>query len=239
MLRNADGSASPALDEDGLLDPGVEVSITRLTDTGTQGFFAGRIVEAVPDAGGRGRRQTRLIAHSSDVWLDGVMVRVPVMANVRSDALLDAVLDVPPLDRLTRSLDTGVQTFAYAGDQWGGGIRAVNAVRQIVEAERGRFFTTRGGVMRFLARDALASSPTPDATFDRIAEKMELFTAQTSLTRCVSMCVRARSARRDRHCGRWRAPRRYAPADHCGWSCRCVMRRGGGPARPASSRRFR
>ena len=175
VLRNADGSASPALDEDGLLDPGVEVSITRLTDTGTQGFFAGRIVEAVPDAGGRGRRQTRLIAHSSDVWLNSVMVRVPVMTNVRNDALLDAVLDVPPLDQLTRSLDTGVQTFAYAGDQWGGGIRAVNAVRQIVEAERGRFFTTRGGVMRFLARDALASSPTPDATFDRIAEKMELF----------------------------------------------------------------
>lgn len=174
VLRNADGSASPARDEDGLLDPGTEVSITRLTEIGTQGFFVGRIVAVEPDMGGRGRRQTRLIVRSGDAWLDDVRVRVPVMANVRSDVLLDAVLDVPPLDQLTRSLDTGTQAFAYAGDQWGGGIRAANAVRQIVEAERGRFYITRGGVMRFLARDSLASSPTPDATFDRTAEKMEL-----------------------------------------------------------------
>lgn len=192
VLRNADGSASPALDADGLLDPGTEVSVTRLTDVGTQTFFVGRIAVVEPDMGGRGRRQTRLIARSGDAWLEDVRVRLPVMANVRSDVLLQAVLDVPPLDQLTRSLEVGTQTFAYAGDQWGGGIRAMNAVRQIVEAERGRFYTTRGGVMRFLARDSLASSPTPDATFDRVAEEMELLHGADVINR-VRVHVRPRA----------------------------------------------
>lgn len=171
VLRNADGSASPALDDDGLLDPGTRLSITRLTEAGTQVLFAGRIVTVEPDMGAHGKRQTRILVSSAEAWLPEVVVRVPVMADVRSDVLLAAVLDTPPLDQLTRLLETGTQTFAYAGDQWDGGIRADTAVYQIVEAERGRYYTDRAGIMRFLARDTLASSPTAAATFDRIAER--------------------------------------------------------------------
>lgn len=77
-------------------------------------------------------------------------------------------------------LDAGLTTLDYAGDNWdkqeqnkdavnrdwADGFRGWDAVRDIVEAERGRFFFDRQGRAQFWSRDRLLTSYTVGGTVD-------------------------------------------------------------------------
>lgn len=76
-------------------------------------------------------------------------------------ATLTGGVDTP---NATTSIQTGLRTFAYAGDDWEGEkISAYNALQAVVESERGRFYVKRDGTMVFenYAKEFQALTATP------------------------------------------------------------------------------
>lgn len=76
-------------------------------------------------------------------------------------------------------LDTGITEFAYAGDNIQESEKRLNAyevIRQLVEAERGRFFIGRDGKAVFWNRYALLNDGTVDATINDTAADMKYLT---------------------------------------------------------------
>ena len=77
------------------------------------------------------------------------------------------------------ALDTGLTTFPYVADNWDAdfhgnqyvtkgwdsGFKGYEALLDVVMAERGRFFFSRGGVATFWARDRLQTNTTVVATY--------------------------------------------------------------------------
>src|SRR5690606_35783554 len=120
---------------------------------GWQTLFAGRIAQTAPDMGDRGARRTVVTLEGPEAALSRLSVALPVMANLRAGEVIGAVLDLPPLDAIPRDLDSGAPVFAYAGDRWDG-LSAESAIRQAADAERGRFYTSRGGAFVFRGRHA-------------------------------------------------------------------------------------
>lgn len=167
-LGNRDRAASPECDPDGLLTSGAAVTIECQYD-GWQTLFAGRIAHIAPDMGGLGPRRTVITLEGPEAALDRTAAALPVMAERRAGEVIAAVLDLPPLAAIPRDLDAGISRFAYAGDRWDG-LRASSAIRQAAEAERGRFYTARGGTLTFRGRHAAwIDSPTP-VIFDAQAD---------------------------------------------------------------------
>ncbi|MBK8138051.1 MAG: hypothetical protein IPK52_19940 [Chloroflexi bacterium] len=169
LLDNRDQSFSPELDSSGLLTPGTAVLVECEYD-GWQPMFSGVIAHIEPDMGERGPRRALVHVESADAALARVIVRLPVLAGVRADEILEAVLDTPPLDGLPRDFEQGASVFAYAGDQWGGGISARAAIEQAAGAERGRVYISRDGTLVFRSRQSGLASAAPDATFDAVAD---------------------------------------------------------------------
>lgn len=66
---------------------------------------------------------------------------------------------------LTSSLETGYLTPSYAGDNWGDGVTPYEAIKQVIEAERGKFFENRTGVMTMYNRNHFISDYLSDATY--------------------------------------------------------------------------
>lgn len=168
VLDNRDQAASPELDAQSLFAPGTAVTIECQFD-GWQTLFAGRIAQAAPEMGSRGARRTVVALEGPEAALSRVSVALPVMANLRAGDIVGAALDLPPLDAIPRDLDSGASVFAYAGDRWDG-LSAESAIRQVADAERGRFYTTRDGTFTFRGRHAGLSNITPHAIFDSHAD---------------------------------------------------------------------
>lgn len=135
------------------LAPGTMVRVRVVDDTQTHLLFTGWIDHVAPQAGDLGGRVATLHLHGPEDQLREVQVLTELRINVRAKGVIEAVLFNTAFDRFTRQLDEGVSLFAYAGDTWSDGIRASTAIRQIVEAERGRFFTDRAGHLVFYDRD--------------------------------------------------------------------------------------
>lgn len=55
---------------------------------------------------------------------------------------------------ITTDLDTGIQTFPYAGDRWDNAL-AIDIIKDIVSSDGGRFFADREGVLTFRDRNLL------------------------------------------------------------------------------------
>ncbi len=168
VLDNRDQSASPELDAQALFAPGTAVLIECQCD-GWQTLFAGRIAQTAPEMGDRGARRSVIALEGPEAALSRVPVTLPVMAALRAGEIVGAILDLPPLDAIPRDLDGGASVFAYAGDRWDG-LSAESAIRQAADAERGRFYTSRGGTLIFRGRHAGLSDVTPHAVFDAQAD---------------------------------------------------------------------
>jgi hypothetical protein len=172
VLDNRSRAASPELDAQHLFAPGAAVTIECQYD-GWQTLFAGYIAHAAPDMGDRGPRRTVITLEGPEAALSRVPVALPVMANPRAGELVEAVLDMPPLDAIPRDLDSGSSVFAYAGDRWDG-LSADSAIRQTADAERGRFYTARDGTLTFRGRHAGLSDVSPHAAFDAHADEARM-----------------------------------------------------------------
>lgn len=191
VLDNRDQSSSPELDPDGLLAPGTAVLIEADYD-GWQPLFTGLVSHVEPAMGELGVRRTLVHIETADAALSRVTVRIPVLADVRAGEIIDAILDTPPLDTIPRDVDTGASVFAYAGDQWGGGISALAAAHQAAGAERGRVFTSRDGTLTFTSRPAGLAPASVDATFDAEADSARMIYGASFVNR-VRITLRPRA----------------------------------------------
>lgn len=162
IVRNRDGAYSPELAAI-TLDPGTPVRIRVTLDSQTFTLFTGAIRSVEPETGSLAGRTATIYLTGPEQRLADVRILTPLLVNTQAKAVIEAALNHPALNRHNRSLDDGVSTFAYVGDTWEDGIPSLRAIRRIVEAERGRFFSDRNGHLVFHDRAHAASSAS--ATF--------------------------------------------------------------------------
>ncbi len=160
-------------------------------------MFTGQITGLQPVVGSRASRETLLMAQDALTELETWRVRLPMAFEQRADEVVQTVLlgvplrPVPRAERwqlgrvgrgelgtLTRllllppmSLQTGKTAFSVVGDTWGEGIRARDAIAEVVNAEAGRFFISREGVFTLYNRHHAINAP-PIATLDNDYEAL-------------------------------------------------------------------
>lgn len=163
-------------------------------------------LDGIRPAGGDGRT-AELSAIGPQAFFDKQLISLPLLQDIRSDLLIEAIssrLQLPPAlgsdiwilgitghselgvstvfgdISVAMELDTGLTTFPYAGDNWGGelhdtsyigedwksGFNGLDAIVDVVRAERGRFFFNRAGKAVFWSRAHLQVKTALDATFD-------------------------------------------------------------------------
>jgi hypothetical protein len=190
-VRNPARAYSPEFTANDL-SPGKPIRIQTNDGVTTRTHFTGFISHVEPLPGTQGRRTAVIHARGPEHELTQNRIRLPPQVNARADQIIQNVLDASPLRRakmkgywvlditanaelgtntrlaeetIARSLETGKSTFAYAADTWGDGIPADRAIRQMTEAERGRFFINRSGQASFYNRHHTLLDTTADATF--------------------------------------------------------------------------
>ncbi len=175
------------------LPMGVMLRISAHNANETLPLFTGFLVEAQPESGDWGARRAVLVAVDVLASLQAQTVRLPAQVEQTSDALVQAVLQATRLrapalrgrwlvgrathsalgsttrlpNRQPQAVQAGRTRFTYAGDTWGEGVVAYDALRQIAEAERGRVFVARDGTLTFRNRhDTLARQSDDHALAD-------------------------------------------------------------------------
>jgi hypothetical protein len=188
-LRNHDGLFSP---QNGFFTVGKRLRISSFDGAHTRTHFTGYITQWLPSTPNHAERVATLIAqdvsqswahtritlseHSqptAEVLISDILRQVPLRHPVLKARWLLGRAHHSELATHTRfvtphshSLQTGQTVFAYVGDDWAQGIRADHALERIVEAERGRLFVDRNGVVTFLNRHHLLKNETSQATLD-------------------------------------------------------------------------
>lgn len=191
IVRNPDGRYSPE-EATSTLQPGLTVSITCVTDGATYQLFEGSIASIEPHPGTVGERRALITAECPMRALVETRVRLNARTDVRAGEIVSAVLDqVPTRVRflgvafivgvagraelgqntrlpssaalIPRAIEGGRSRFAYVGDRWDDGVQALDAIEEVTEAERGRFYVSRGSSFIFLARRTLFT-PLPTVT---------------------------------------------------------------------------
>lgn len=167
------------------------VRVQAVYSGGTVTLWTGWTKSISPMFGKEGTEAT-LTASGGRVWLESQEISLPVMEGLRSDEILTRIMDkvyVPKAvtpgpwvlgrvgyselgtstylrpSAIVNDFQTGAQTFTYAGDDWGGGVSALDAITDVVRAERGRFFFDRAGQAVFWNRQYMATNTTVTATF--------------------------------------------------------------------------
>jgi hypothetical protein len=189
ILRNPDGLFSP---QNGLFTVGKRLRITSYDGVTTRTHFVGYITQVLPSTPNHAERVATLTAHdvsqswahthitlgehstpTADVLINDILRQVPLRHPVLKGRWLLGHVNHSELATNTRfvtphshNLQTGQTPFAYVGDDWAQGIRADHALERIVEAERGRLFVDRNGVVTFLNRHHLLKSDTSQATLN-------------------------------------------------------------------------
>jgi hypothetical protein len=168
------------------------ISLRLQSDDGSmlRTHFTGQVSHVEPLPGSQGKRTAIIHAVSADQQLGQHRIRLPPQVGVRADTVIAKILDIVPLRRsilkgrwrlaradhgelgqntrlpgltIPRHLETGQTVLAYVGDTWAAGLPAAAAIRQVVEAERGRFFVNREGEAVFYNRHHLLRVTTPAA----------------------------------------------------------------------------
>ena len=189
-VRNPRGDFSP---ERSRLDSGARLRIQSRDGHVTRTHFTGFIRYIEPEAGDWGQKQA--VIHLQDVqpWLNDSPVRLAPQVNMTADAVIDRLLNqamirraalagyciidvvgynqidsvkIFPPQTLARRLAVGKTRFAYAGDWWRESTPIRQAVRELAESERGRFYIDREGRAVFLNRHHTLVHKTVAASFD-------------------------------------------------------------------------
>jgi hypothetical protein len=189
-LRNHQRAYSPEYTATNL-KPGVPIRIQSNDGLTTRTHFTGFIQRIEPQTGNQGERLAVIHAVGPEHWLTQHRIRLPPQINARADSVIAAILDSSPLRQTPlngywlldvpdhaevgvntriggsypRALESGKSTFAYAADAWGMGVTALDAIRQMADSERGRFFVDRFGQLAFYHRHHTILSTAPLATF--------------------------------------------------------------------------
>jgi hypothetical protein len=193
VVRNPSGTFSP---ERTALLPGKRLKIQSDDGTIVRTHFIGAIARVEPTAGNYGERTSTIFAQDRMAELSQQQIRLPLMSNLTADEGINTILEQVTwrYDRLdamciigrdsigsstifgdnpiSKTLDTGKSTFAYLGDNWEEGLFAHDAIRQLAEAEGGRFFFNRNAEAVFYNRHHLLQDNTVAATFEDDVEAL-------------------------------------------------------------------
>lgn len=172
VLQNSDGRFSPE-HASGLagFELGALIRLRSTYSATTRQHFIGWITEIAPAPGSNGPRDTRVRAEGFFGRLFDALAFLPVQQGQTYaqivTALLSAVAVYPPgfvgwllgefsllgqstylgATSLYSSLEAGINTFNYAGDNWSRGISALSALRDLMNAERGFLYESRSGLI--------------------------------------------------------------------------------------------
>lgn len=183
-LDNSDGRFSPENSASAVYGSYWQMRPIRVQATyagGTVTLWTGWTRDIQPTFGFEGTTAT-LTAVGGRNWVENVNIRTLLMEGYRSDQILSEIaaqVVVPQaapngpwvLGRVGNSelgtttalggnvlvslFDTGAQTFVYAGDTWQIGVNALDAIEDVVRAERGRFYLDRQARLVFWNRQRL------------------------------------------------------------------------------------
>jgi hypothetical protein len=162
-VRNPTGTYSP---ERNKLDTGTQVRIQGNDGTTTRTQFTGYISHIDPSEGEWSEKTAIILLRDCQPWLDDSPVVIAPQVNVTADTVIDTLLseailrraviggyciidvdgynmidavNIFPNDNIVRHLEAGKTQFAYVGDWWQETVPARQAIRELVESERGRF----------------------------------------------------------------------------------------------------
>lgn len=240
-LRSRDRRYSPELAIEALT-PGRPLRIVRDQGEDVIVHFSGQISAVAVEPGGYSSRTVRLTARTVDAQLTGYQAHLPPLPETDAGAALALLLDDLPLRRnglrdlwvmgvtansaldsttilagaesSQRSFENGLTALRYPGVLWNERVMAADAVRQLVETERGRFFADRLGRLCFLNRHAALRRVDPAATFSETMDALEYAYGADVISRvCVTITPRATGTAGS---VLWTlaAPQRLMPGDH-------------------------
>jgi hypothetical protein len=181
--------------------PGRPLRIQSNDGTTTRTHFTGFITRVEPMSGDQGEKLAIIHAAGPEAQLAQNRIRLPPQVNKRADEIIIAILEAVYLrqphlngywlldlvgqaelgsntrlaETYPRSIDEGRSTFVYAADTWLSGIAGLDALRQIVESERGRLFVNRAGQIVFFSRHRTLRDITVDATFTDNMDALDYF----------------------------------------------------------------
>ncbi len=206
-VRNPSGAYSP---ERNSLDTGTRVRIQSNDGTITRTQFTGYIRHIDPSEGEWGEKTAVIHLQDCQPWLDDSAVIIAPQVDVTADTVIDTLLNEAVLRRaviggyciidiegynlidsvsifseenIARSLETGKTRFAYVGDWWQETVPARQAIRELVESERGRFYINRDGEAVFLNRHYTLVNKTLSATFDDDMQSLDYSYGDNRLNR--------------------------------------------------------
>jgi len=197
-LRNTTRAYSSEYTGDDL-KPGKPIRIQSNDGITTRTHFTGFIDHIEPLAGNQGERLAVIHAIGTEAVLGQQRIRLPPQVNITADTVIAAVLNATLLrysplagywlldtighaeldsntrlaGSVSRSLEVGRSTFAYAADTWDAGVSASEAIRQMTDSERGRFFTNRFGHLVFYNRHHTLLTSTAVASFSDNMDGLE------------------------------------------------------------------
>lgn len=161
-------------------------------NSGTTVMWTGWTDTIQPASGRNGHQTATLTARGARQFLDNAVVYIPLQINKRSDEVIQTILDkvkipaaiptgpwiigVPGYSEvgqstvigsnsITYNLDTGSETFAYAGDNWPEELVATRGITSVIDAERGKGYFNRSGAFVFWNRHRMLTDYTVDATY--------------------------------------------------------------------------
>ena len=189
-VQNRTGLFSP---ERNPLDSGTQVKIQSNDGTTTRTQFVGYVSHVMPDEGDWGEKTAVIHLQDCQPWLEDSQVSLSPQVDVTADVVIDALLEqailrraviegyciidvdgynlidsvsIFPDENITRSLEVGKTQFAYVGDWWQESVPVRQAIRELVDSERGRFYINREGHAIFLNRHYTLITKTLSAMFD-------------------------------------------------------------------------
>lgn len=184
------------------LHPGLGLRIRYVDQAGqSTTLFAGQISRSEPQTGSQGPRRATLYAEDWQQQLRQNEIHLPTWESGRADEIIAAILDGLPLRRrelagyailgltghdalgettrlfsgeaVPRVLQRGRSRFALVTERWLAGISAWEAIRRLVESERGRFYCDRSGRAVFLQRHHLLTTAGSATPFAENADALE------------------------------------------------------------------
>lgn len=203
VLDNQTGYFSPekAGPYQNLMDRNTPVLVQSVYGGVTIDHYTGWIESVLPTPGTVAPRRATMLCYGIKNILEKSKVYLELMESVTADQVIDAILQqvgVTPANATGNwilgvanfselgnktwladttdfwTLQTGLQTFPFVADNWEDGVSAMDAIADVVQAERGRAFQGRSGKYIFWNRAELQTNITSlFSVTDTIFETMD------------------------------------------------------------------
>lgn len=166
------------------------IRVTMDINPGFTTLWTGIIDTVLPEPGINGSKRANIRATGYKRIFDKATLNLPIQVGLSTGEILENIIEsvnlptvsggwaveIPGYSEVevstrvaqgyvTAFVAPGGQTPAYAGDNWNG-ISAYEAIKQVIEAERGKFYFDRFGFANFIDRDQLITEVDDFETLD-------------------------------------------------------------------------